>query len=89
MNLTDLKAKPIDELLPPFDPSIKLALEGFGALIDETVAFGTHVLSWQMKSATGGDEVAPITLSMRHMLEMLAAISACIKSVRKSAPYFD
>jgi hypothetical protein len=75
-----MSTNPVEELLPPIHPAAKSALEQFGSLVDETIAFGTHVLKWQMDSATGGDEVAPITLSIRHILDMLAAVSSCVKS---------
>ena len=71
---------PIKELLPEIDPGVKSNLNQFGALIDEAINFGTHVLTWHMQTAKGADEIAPVTFSFRHILELLGATSTCVKS---------
>ncbi len=75
-----MPVSPVNEILPPIDPSVNALLEQFAQLIDETINFGTHVLAWQMNSAVGGDEVAPVTLSIRHILELLGATSSNVRS---------
>jgi hypothetical protein len=75
-----MATSPIENILPPIDSGIKQHLENFGKLVDEIIAFGTHVLSWHMQTAKGGDEIAPITLSIRHILELIGAISSSIKN---------
>jgi hypothetical protein len=75
-----MPTEPINSILPPIDPRISSALQRFYSLIDETTYFGTHVMAWHMQAALGGDEVAPVTLSLRHILELSGAISSCMKN---------
>jgi hypothetical protein len=73
----------------PTTPAVKYASDNqellktlgrFADLIQETVNFGTHVLEWELGSAPGGDETAPITLSLRHILELLDSVSINIRN---------
>lgn len=75
-----MPTSPIKEMLPEIEPGVKSNLHQFGALVDEAVSFGTHVLTWHMQTAKGADEVAPVTFSFRHILELLGAVSSCVKS---------
>jgi hypothetical protein len=75
-----MATQPIDKILSPVQPKTKSILGQFGCLIDETRAFGTHVLQWHMDSAVGGDDVVPISLSIRHILELMGAVSSCVKN---------
>ena len=56
-------------------PEVLQTLGRFADLVEETVNFGTHVLQWHLNSATGGDQTIPITLSLRHILELLDCVS--------------
>jgi hypothetical protein len=73
----------------PTTPAVKYAsdnqellktLDRFADLVQETVNFGTHVLDWELGSTSGGDETAPITLSLRHILELLDSVSINIRN---------
>ena len=64
----------------PVNPEVLKTLARFADLIQETVNFGTHVLEWELSSAPGGDETAPITLSIRHILELLDSTSISIRN---------
>ncbi len=64
----------------PDNAEVLKTLGIFADLITETVNFGTHVLEWEMMSETSGDETAPVTLSMRHILELLDSSSINIRS---------
>lgn len=64
----------------PEDPGILKTLSRFADAIQETVNFGTHVLEWELTSTLGGDENAPITLSTRHILELLDSVSINIRN---------
>jgi hypothetical protein len=71
---------PVPELLPTLQIATRSTLSQFAALIDETRAFGTHVLQWHMQTVEGGDEVGPISLSIRNILELMGAISSCVRN---------
>ncbi len=72
----------------PTKPAIPIALENsdvlrilaqFSDLVAEIVRFGTVVLKWHLDAASGGDETIPITLSLRHILELLDSVSINLK----------
>jgi len=48
-------------------------------LIQETVNFGTHVLEWELESLLQIPENAPITLSFRHVLELLDSVALNVR----------
>ena len=64
----------------PENPEVLKTLGKFADVIQETVNFGTHVLEWELSSASGGDETIPITLSVRHILELLDTVSVNIRN---------
>lgn len=76
-----MPTKPIDEVIPRDGNSSEVAkiLGRFADAIEETVNFGSHVLKWHLEFARGGDENMPITLSFRHILELLDSISINIR----------
>jgi hypothetical protein len=76
-----MPTQPIEEILPlsKSEPEISNVLGRFGNLIDEAVYFGTHVLKWHLESTRGGDETVPVTLSFRHILELLYCVSLNIR----------
>jgi hypothetical protein len=73
--------KPIIDLHPgdDQDQDLKVVLDQFSSSIDELVNYGSHVLSWDLAEATGGDENLAVTLIFRNILENLDAISILIK----------
>jgi hypothetical protein len=77
-----MSTQPVEEIIPrnPSNPELSKVLGRFADLIDETINFGSHVLKWHLESARGGDETAPITLSFRHILELLDAVSINIRN---------
>jgi hypothetical protein len=75
-----MPTNPIDTILPPVDDRVKPTLQYFSGLIDEAINFGTHVFQWHMQAAKGGDEIAPISLSIRHILEIFGAVSSCVRN---------
>jgi hypothetical protein len=49
--------------------------------IEETVNFGTHIFEWFNENVAGrADEVVPIVVSFKHLLDMLDAISVLIRN---------
>ena len=62
------------------NPEVAATLGRFADLIDEAVNFGTHVMEWHLKSATGGDRTLPITMSLRHGIELLDSVAVSIRS---------
>jgi len=77
-----MSTQPVLQIIPrtPANPNVSKVLGRFADLIDETVNFGSHVLKWHLESAQGGDENVPITLSFRHILELLDAVSINIRN---------
>jgi len=73
--------KPVIELHPVDDQDQNLLtlLTQFSSSMDELVNFGTHILSWDLAEATGGDENLPVTLIFRNILGNLNAISILVK----------
>ncbi|MEP6647734.1 MAG: DUF5677 domain-containing protein [Saprospiraceae bacterium] len=51
----------------------------YGNLLEEIVNFGTHILSWDIDRAKGGDEHLPVFLIFRNILEHMDAISILIR----------
>jgi hypothetical protein len=77
-----MPTQPVQEVISrnPSSHEVSKVLGRFADLIDETVNFGSHVLKWHLESARGGDDTAPITLSFRHILELLDAVSINIRN---------
>lgn len=72
--------EPIKEILPrDIHPDIKKNLLLFSKLIDESVNFGTHIMSWVINNSKGSDEQMPLTMLFRDMLEKADSISTQIK----------
>lgn len=59
---------------------LRQILEKLAGGIEETVNFGTHVFAWCNEGAAGhSDEMAPLILSLRHVLQMFDAVSILIR----------
>lgn len=73
--------EPIFEIHPRKEkPEIEALLLEFSQGIDEVVNFGTHILKWDIEESTGVEENIPITMMLRHFLEMTDAISILVKN---------
>jgi len=75
-----MPTEPIVEFVfRPNHPELEPVLKEFSAKIKETVYFGSHVFKWAMEKKTGGDENIPLSLSFRHILELIDSISCLVK----------
>jgi hypothetical protein len=64
----------------PTDDALLRTLGRFAFLIEETVNFGTHVLQWELESSAQTNENVPISLSMRHVLELLDSVAINVRN---------
>jgi len=72
---------PIKEIHPrEGQPEIEALLLEFSQGIEEVVNFGTHILKWDIDEARGTDENVPIVMMLRHILEMMDAVSILVKN---------
>jgi hypothetical protein len=76
-----MPTSPLDDFLPRTPaPEIQVVLENLAGRIEELVNFGTRVFEWHSNACSGrSDEVAPIGLLLRHILEQLDAIAELIR----------
>ncbi len=76
-----MKYDAIDTVLPRGGntPEISTLLAEYGDALDQTVNFGTHLLSWQLDSLEQADGNAdchiPVLMLLRHALQLIDAIS--------------
>ncbi len=61
------------------DKNIEKLLNKFSEEIEELVNFGTQLLQWELNEAKGGEEILPIGLMFRNILELLDSISILIR----------
>lgn len=52
----------------------------YSSVLEELVNFASHVAKWCTEKIHGGEELAPIMLSFRHIIELIDAISVLVKS---------
>jgi hypothetical protein len=72
--------EPIHDIHPrDTDQDTSKLLDEFSDLISETVNFGTHILKWDVEGATGNDENIPISMMLRHILELTDSVSILVK----------
>jgi hypothetical protein len=69
--------KPVEDFLSrKSEVEVVTFLAAIADSIDETVNFGTHIFQWFNEAVAGrADEVVPIAVSFKHLLDMLDAIS--------------
>jgi Family of unknown function (DUF5677) len=74
--------KPVEDFLSrKSEVEVVTFLATIADSIDETVNFGTHIFEWFNESVAGRtDEVAPIVVSFKHLLDMLDAISVLVRN---------
>lgn len=74
--------------MEPFDPFIPRQIEdnelekilnAFSWGHDKVVDFGSNLVKWDIETARGQDDNLPITLSLRHYLELIDGASILIK----------
>ncbi len=76
-----LSTLPIQEVLPnEINNELITILSDFAETLEETRNFGTHVLTWDLKTAKGGDENIPIIQMFRNIIENVDAISILVKN---------
>lgn len=54
-------------------------LDDFSSVLEELVNFASHVAKWCSEKIHGGEELAPLFLSFRHIFELIDAISVLVK----------
>jgi len=54
-------------------------LDEYSSVLEELVNFASHVAKWCSEKIHGGEELAPIMLSFRHIIELIDAISVLVK----------
>jgi len=62
------------------DPGIQEILNEYSFVLKELVNFASHIANWCTEKIHGGEELAPIMLSFRHIIELIDAISVLVKS---------
>jgi len=54
-------------------------LDEYSSVLEELVNFASHVAKWCTEKKHGGEELAPIMLSFRHIIELIDSISVLVK----------
>lgn len=77
-----MPTEPVFDLLPgERSDEVQRLLETLADGIAEVVRFGTHVFVWHSEASAGRrDEVVPVAMMLRHLLEMLDAVSALVRA---------
>ena len=77
-----MPTQPVSGLLPTSrSADVQNVLDTLAEGVEETVRFGTHVLMWHSEASAGKqDEVMPVVMIFRHMLEMLDSVSILIRA---------
>lgn len=73
--------KPIEDFIPREieNKDLKKLLCDFSEGLDSVVDFGSNVFKWDLDKNKGGDENIPITLSLRHFIDLIDGISILVK----------
>jgi hypothetical protein len=61
------------------DKELEKILNAFSWGLDRAVDFGSKVIKWDIETARGQDDNLPITLSLRHFIELIDGASILIK----------
>src|SRR5690348_1216563 len=61
------------------DKELEKVLNAFSRGLDQVVDFGSNLVKWDVETARGQDDNLPITLSLRHYLELIDGASILIK----------
>ena len=73
--------EPLDPFIPRQieDKELEKILNAFSWGLDRVVDFGSSLIKWDVETARGQDDNLPITLSLRHFLELIDGTSILIK----------
>ena len=76
-----MPTKPNEDFIPRNyeDPEIQKILNQYSSALEEVVNFASHAAKWCSEKIHGGEELAPVILSFRHIFELIDAISVLIK----------
>lgn len=76
-----MPTKPNDDFIPRNieNSEIQEILNQYSSALEELVNFASHVAKSCAEKIHGGEELAPLYLSFRHIFELIDAISALIK----------
>lgn len=78
---------PIKEVIPrEIEENIIPIINWFADLLDETVNFGSHILTWDIHPKTSGEENVPPTMLFRHYLDILDSISILVRQGTGDTP---
>jgi len=68
---------PIDEIIPRDlgNPPLERLLSFFSRSIEKSIDFGSNVMKWHLETPGREDRDLPLILSLRHILDLLDAIS--------------
>lgn len=61
------------------NPEIQEILDEYSSVLEEVVNFASVVAKWCAEGIHGGEELAPVQLSFRHIFELIDAISVLVK----------
>lgn len=73
--------EPFDHFIPRQidDKELEKILNAFSWGLDKVVDFGSNLVKWDIETARGHDDNLPITLSLRHFLDLIDGTSILIK----------
>ena len=76
-----MPTKPYLDFIPRdvYEPEFQEILDEYSSVLEELVNFASHVAKWCTEKIHGGEELAPIFLSFRHIFELIDAISVLVK----------
>lgn len=76
-----MPTKPNENFIPRNieNPEIQEILNQYSSALEELVNFASHVANWCSEKIHGGEELAPVILSFRHIFELIDAISVLVK----------
>ena len=76
-----MSTKPNEDFIPRNieNPEIQEILNQYSSALEEVVNFASHVANWCSEKIHGGEELAPVILSFRHIFELIDAISVLVK----------
>ena len=76
-----MPTKPNDDFIPRNieNSEIQEILNQYSSALEEMVNFASHVAKWCAEKKHGGEELAPLFLSFRHIYELIDAISVLVK----------
>ena len=76
-----MPTKPNEDFIPRNieNSGIQEILDEYSSVLEEVVNFASVVAKWCAEEIHGGEELAPVHLSFRHIFELIDAISVLVK----------